>query len=102
MSRSIEMLAVIYGIIKAGGAYVPLDTKYPSERIAYIVQEIKPVCMIADDTTTLYTDFDINVITKDEIKEIAKMEINQTVINHVMTVWPILYILQDLLGNPRV
>lgn len=72
MSRSIEMLAVIYGIIKAGGAYVPLDTKYPSERIAYIVQEIKPVCMIADDTTTLYTDFDINVITKDEIKEIAK------------------------------
>jgi amino acid adenylation domain-containing protein len=37
--RSIEMIVVLLGVLKAGGAYVPLDPTYPSERIAFVIQD---------------------------------------------------------------
>ncbi len=39
MERSIEMVAGLLGILKAGGAYVPLDPDYPSDRLAYMVED---------------------------------------------------------------
>ena len=37
--RSLEMLIGLLGILKSGGAYVPLDPAYPSERIAYMLDD---------------------------------------------------------------
>ncbi len=37
IDRSPEMVIGLLGILKAGGAYIPLDPLYPSERIAYIL-----------------------------------------------------------------
>ena len=37
--RSVEMMVGLLGILKAGGAYVPLDPEYPSERLAYMLQD---------------------------------------------------------------
>ena len=37
--RSIEMVVGLLAILKAGGAYVPLDPAYPSERIAYMLED---------------------------------------------------------------
>ena len=39
VERSLEMLVGLLGILKAGGAYVPLDPAYPSERLAYMVED---------------------------------------------------------------
>ncbi|PSB51010.1 hypothetical protein C7B67_12455 [filamentous cyanobacterium Phorm 6] len=39
VERSIEMIVGILGILKAGGAYVPLDPNYPSERLAFMLQD---------------------------------------------------------------
>nr|WP_240457758.1 non-ribosomal peptide synthetase [Halomonas socia] len=39
MERSMEMVVGLLGILKAGGAYVPLDPDYPSERLAYMVED---------------------------------------------------------------
>jgi amino acid adenylation domain-containing protein len=39
MERSLEMVVGIYGILKAGGAYVPLDPEYPSDRVAYMIED---------------------------------------------------------------
>ena len=39
VERSLEMMIGIFGILKAGGAYVPLDPAYPSERIAFILDD---------------------------------------------------------------
>lgn len=41
VERSLEMLVGILGILKAGGAYVPLDPNYPSERLAFILEDSK-------------------------------------------------------------
>ena len=39
LNRSPEMLVGLLGILKSGGAYVPLDPGYPSERLAYMIQD---------------------------------------------------------------
>ncbi|MGP9654761.1 non-ribosomal peptide synthase/polyketide synthase [Halomonas sp. AOP35-4E-18] len=39
VERSIEMVVGLLGILKAGGAYVPLDPDYPSDRLAYMVED---------------------------------------------------------------
>ncbi|MCO7507597.1 non-ribosomal peptide synthetase, partial [Pseudomonas sp. VE 267-6A] len=39
VERSLEMLVGLLAILKAGGAYVPLDPAYPSERLAYMIED---------------------------------------------------------------
>ncbi|HEY0602078.1 MAG TPA: amino acid adenylation domain-containing protein, partial [Herpetosiphonaceae bacterium] len=39
VERSPEMILGILGILKAGGAYVPLDPAYPSERLAFMLED---------------------------------------------------------------
>jgi amino acid adenylation domain-containing protein/thioester reductase-like protein len=39
MDRSIEMIVALLAVLKAGGAYLPLDPGYPSDRLAFMVQD---------------------------------------------------------------
>ncbi|MGC4060229.1 MAG: AMP-binding protein [Aquabacterium sp.] len=39
VERSIEMVVSLLAVLKAGGAYVPLDPDYPSERLAYMIED---------------------------------------------------------------
>ena len=39
VERSFEMVIGLLGILKAGGAYVPLDPTYPTDRLAYMLQD---------------------------------------------------------------
>ncbi|MEG5173064.1 amino acid adenylation domain-containing protein [Microcoleus sp. B3-D7] len=39
VERSLEMIVGLLGILKAGGAYVPLDAAYPSERLAFMLED---------------------------------------------------------------
>jgi amino acid adenylation domain-containing protein len=39
LERSVEMVAALLGIARAGGAYVPLDPDFPSERIAFMMDD---------------------------------------------------------------
>ena len=39
IERSIEMVVGLLAILKAGGVYVPLDPDYPSDRLAYMVED---------------------------------------------------------------
>ncbi len=39
LEPSIEMIVSILGVLKAGAAYVPLDPEYPSDRIAFVLED---------------------------------------------------------------
>ncbi|MBD2603275.1 amino acid adenylation domain-containing protein [Scytonema hofmannii FACHB-248] len=39
LSRSIELVVAILAILKAGGVYIPFDPDYPSDRIAYMLED---------------------------------------------------------------
>ncbi|BBN81237.1 hypothetical protein PA25_12220 [Pseudoalteromonas sp. A25] len=41
LTRSIDMLAAMLGVLKAGAAYVPLDPSYPQARTTYIINDAK-------------------------------------------------------------
>jgi amino acid adenylation domain-containing protein/thioester reductase-like protein len=47
IERSLEMVIALLGILKAGGAYVPLDPSYPSERIAFMIEDAKLPILLA-------------------------------------------------------
>ncbi|HNP27631.1 MAG TPA: amino acid adenylation domain-containing protein [Nitrospirales bacterium] len=48
MSRSIEMVIGLLGILKAGGVYVPLDPGYPTERLRFMLQDVKPAVVLTN------------------------------------------------------
>jgi non-ribosomal peptide synthetase component F len=41
VDRSLQMLVGLLGILKSGGAYLPLDPAYPSERLAFMIEDAR-------------------------------------------------------------
>ncbi len=50
VERSIEMIVGLLGILKSGGAYVPLDPAYPSDRLAYMVEDSKLLVLVTQQS----------------------------------------------------
>jgi len=46
VERSFDIVAAIFGVLKSGAAYVPLDPGYPAERLAYILEDSRPVALV--------------------------------------------------------
>ncbi|MEH1768063.1 MAG: amino acid adenylation domain-containing protein [Nostoc sp.] len=49
VERSLEMIVGLLGILKAGGAYVPLDPAYPSERLAFILEDTQTPVLLTQE-----------------------------------------------------
>ncbi|WP_153349207.1 non-ribosomal peptide synthetase, partial [Nocardia aurantia] len=50
MRRSLDLVVGMYAVSAAGGAYVPLDPDHPAERIRYILDTARPVCVLTSGT----------------------------------------------------
>ncbi|MFE5918887.1 amino acid adenylation domain-containing protein [Streptomyces sp. NPDC056468] len=48
LDRSVDLVAIVLGVLMAGGAYVPLDTRYPKSRIETILRTCAPPLVITD------------------------------------------------------
>ena len=49
--RSPELLVAVLAVLKAGGAYLPVDPEYPAERIAFLLADASPLCLLATAAT---------------------------------------------------
>ena len=69
VGRSIEMVVGLLAILKAGGAYVPLDPDYPTERLAYMVEDsgIELLLIQQHLSDTLPVTDGLNVIELDRL-----------------------------------
>ncbi|MCO6009317.1 condensation domain-containing protein [Actinoallomurus purpureus] len=47
LPRSVEFLVSALAVSRAGGAYLPIDPGYPPDRIAYMLDDARPACVIA-------------------------------------------------------
>uniref|UniRef100_UPI001145E1F9 amino acid adenylation domain-containing protein n=1 Tax=Xenorhabdus kozodoii TaxID=351676 RepID=UPI001145E1F9 len=56
VERGLEMGVGLLAILKAGGAYLPLDPTYPTERLAYMLDDAKPGVLLTQ--TALHDKLD--------------------------------------------
>ena len=49
VERSADMVIELLGILKAGGAYVPLDPAYPSERLAFMLEDAQVAVLLTQE-----------------------------------------------------
>nr|WP_273940369.1 non-ribosomal peptide synthetase [Kutzneria chonburiensis] len=63
--RSAEMIVAELAVLKAGAAYLPLDQDYPAERIAFMVSDARPVCVLT--TRDLADRFDGDIVLLDDL-----------------------------------
>ncbi|MFB4300559.1 non-ribosomal peptide synthase/polyketide synthase [Actinomadura sp. NTSP31] len=50
LPRSAELVVAIVAVLKSGAGYVPIDPGYPAERIAFMLDDARPLCVITPDT----------------------------------------------------
>ncbi|MFE3227123.1 amino acid adenylation domain-containing protein [Nocardia sp. NPDC059228] len=46
VSRSVELIVTLLGVLKSGAGYVPLDLGNPAQRLEFILAETNPVCVV--------------------------------------------------------
>ncbi|MFE2164045.1 amino acid adenylation domain-containing protein [Streptomyces sp. NPDC059447] len=51
MDRSVDLMAVLWGVLKAGAAYVPVDPEYPADRIEYVLGDATPTVVLCTSST---------------------------------------------------
>jgi amino acid adenylation domain-containing protein len=87
VERSLEMIIALLAILKAGGAYVPLDPNFPTERLAFMVEDSQISILITEQN--LYqklptTSAEIICLDKDweNITTYPKTSLNNHVNSH--------------------
>ncbi|WP_437835307.1 amino acid adenylation domain-containing protein [Sorangium sp. So ce1153] len=48
VDRSLAMLVGLLGVLKAAGAYVAMDPAYPSERLAFMLEDCRPALVLTE------------------------------------------------------
>ncbi|NEA98684.1 non-ribosomal peptide synthetase [Streptomyces sp. SID13726] len=51
LPRTPDLIVAVLAVLKSGGAYLPLDPAYPKDRLAYIVEDARPVAVLATADT---------------------------------------------------
>jgi amino acid adenylation domain-containing protein/non-ribosomal peptide synthase protein (TIGR01720 family) len=46
LPRSADMVAALFAVLRVGAAYLPLDLDLPADRLAYMVEDAGPVCVL--------------------------------------------------------
>lgn len=49
LPRSVDMVIALLGVVYSGAAYAPIDPEQPQERIDYLLADLTPVVVVADE-----------------------------------------------------
>lgn len=44
--RSLELVVSLLAVAKTGAAYLPMDTDYPVDRVAFMLSDARPACLL--------------------------------------------------------
>ncbi|WP_126896729.1 non-ribosomal peptide synthetase, partial [Streptomyces sp. WAC 01420] len=46
LERSVGLVVALLAVWKAGGAYLPMDPEHPADRITFMLEDVRPLCVI--------------------------------------------------------
>ncbi|WP_416987048.1 amino acid adenylation domain-containing protein, partial [Streptomyces sp. T028] len=75
LERSADLVVALLAVWKSGGAYLPIDPGYPDERIAFMLGDCRPVCVVtAEDLAEgLPQSPDVPVLCVDDPRLVDEM-----------------------------
>ncbi|WP_406142165.1 amino acid adenylation domain-containing protein [Streptomyces sp. NBC_01089] len=56
LPRSAELVVAMLAVMRTGAAYVPLDPTYPADRLAHMIEDSRPVALVATRESADRTD----------------------------------------------
>ncbi|SIR62236.1 non-ribosomal peptide synthetase [Williamsia sterculiae] len=62
LSRSVDLLVALMGVVRSGAAYLPLDPDYPAERLRFTADDARPVAVVAQRDMVGFLPADVPVI----------------------------------------
>ncbi|GAA3587050.1 enterobactin non-ribosomal peptide synthetase EntF [Amycolatopsis ultiminotia] len=51
--RSVELVVALLAVLRSGAAYLPVDADYPADRVAFMLEDASPVCVLATSDTSV-------------------------------------------------
>ncbi|MEV0401886.1 amino acid adenylation domain-containing protein [Actinoallomurus sp. NPDC050550] len=56
LPRSVDLVVTMLAVSMTGAAYLPIDIAYPQERVAYVLDDARPVCIVTREGVDLPGD----------------------------------------------
>ena len=66
MPKCDELFVVLLAVLKAGGAYLPLDPQYPAKRLAYMVEDTRPLLLVRQAGVSLDLEVPVPELVTDD------------------------------------
>ncbi|MEM7346339.1 MAG: condensation domain-containing protein, partial [Chloroflexota bacterium] len=77
LDRSLAMIVSLLGVLKAGGAYVPIDPDIPSDRLTFILDDIRSPIVITQQSFVETLPTSLTFVTLDsEHESLAEMPVS--------------------------
>ncbi|HEX7332123.1 MAG TPA: amino acid adenylation domain-containing protein [Pyrinomonadaceae bacterium] len=78
LPRSIEMITAVLGVLKAGCCYVPIDQSYPRERLAHMLDDVRPSVVLTEQRSiSVFSDSQAKVVCIDTDSKAMSAESNE-------------------------
>jgi nonribosomal peptide synthetase DhbF len=81
LPRSTQMLVGVLAVLKAGAGYLPLDPDYPLDRLAFMLEDTQPACVIGClETAAILSGEEVLIVDEPATSEILSryIEFNPT------------------------
>ena len=66
LDRSVSLVTAVLGVLTAGAAYLPVDPGYPPERIAFMLDDAQPVCVLTTRAIAVGLPGEVPVVALDD------------------------------------
>jgi nonribosomal peptide synthetase DhbF len=74
LPRSMDLMVGLLAILKAGAAYLPLDMDNPNDRLAFMLEDAQPVCVLSNKACAAQLSGDVPILLLDDPETIVQLK----------------------------